>query len=81
MTDLLNMSLLLPMPLADIPIDYGILSFWSWRQPLNFLTQYSRLWKDLETKDALNTIDYFVCVCVNHQDEKTCMQKVTFGWE
>ena len=63
MTDLLNMSLLPSVPLADIPIDYGILSFWSWRQPLNFLTQHSRLCKELETKDVLNIID-FVCVCV-----------------
>lgn len=43
MTDLLNMSLLPSVPLADIPIDYGVLSFWSWMQPLNFLTQHSRL--------------------------------------
>lgn len=73
-TNLLNMSPLPPVLLAGIPIDYGILSPWSWRQPLNFLTQHSRHWKELETTDELNAIDYYVYVLTIWMRKHTCQK-------
>lgn len=61
MTDLLNMSLLPVCTSGRHSVLIMAIFLWSWMQPLNFLTQHSRLWKELETKDVLT---YWICVCV-----------------